>query len=151
MPDDNFNRFLALREEYAFFSFDSYAYSLHDKNISISFKFNLSDRYFFNPTLIIPLKDIFRGNSLPQEGNAAIWNNLVFHIGMIELVSYWKAACPPKVVIKCHQLSFEQINWWKKLYFNGLGEFFYLNGIETNNTSHVARHSFHLLIRPEWN
>ncbi len=137
MPDNNFKRFLELREEYTFFSFDSYAYSLHEKNISISFKFNLSDRYFFNPTLLIPLKDIFRGNSLPQKGNVAVWDNLVFHIGMIELVSYWKAACPKEIIIKPHTLSRKQADWWKKLYYHGLGEFFYTNGISVGENDFV--------------
>lgn len=61
--------------------------------------------------------------------------NLVFHIGMVELISYWKAACPPKVVIMPHSLLPEQIDWWKKQYFHGLGEFFYLNGIHTSAES----------------
>ncbi|MCF6172011.1 MAG: UDP-N-acetylmuramoyl-L-alanine--D-glutamate ligase [Bacteroidales bacterium] len=55
--------------------------------------------------------------------------NFVFHIGMVELASYWKAACSPKVFIRPHALNKTQIAWWKKLYFHGLGEFFYLNGI----------------------
>ncbi len=41
-------------------------------------------------------------------------------------------ACPPQVIVKPFKLEAWQIAWWKKLYFNGLGEFFYLNGIETN-------------------
>lgn len=55
--------------------------------------------------------------------------NLIFHIGMVELVSYWKAACPPQVIIKPFKLVPEQIAWWKEIYFQGLGEFFYLNSI----------------------
>lgn len=54
---------------------------------------------------------------------------LIFSLGMAELVSYWKCACPPKVRVKCGALNEEQIGWWKKLYFNGLGEYFYLNGL----------------------
>lgn len=54
----------------------------------------------------------------------------VFCLGMTELVSYWKCACAPTVEVRCGALSQEQILWWKKLYFNGLGEFFYKNGIE---------------------
>ena len=48
---------------------------------------------------------------------------------MVELVSYWKLTCSPKVVINCACLDEVQINWWKKLYLNGLGEFLYTNGI----------------------
>ncbi len=52
---------------------------------------------------------------------------------MIELISYWKAACPPKVLIKPHCLKQEQISWWEALYFNGLGEFFFVNDIDTSH------------------
>ncbi|MCL1832452.1 MAG: hypothetical protein FWG45_06030 [Oscillospiraceae bacterium] len=56
-------------------------------------------------------------------------NALVFNLGMVELVSYWKAACPLLVKIACGQLDEWQTAWWKKLYRKGLGEFFYLNNI----------------------
>ena len=57
---------------------------------------------------------------------------VIFNIGMAELVSYWKCACPKKVTVKAGTLTKEQCAWWKKLYFNGLGEFFYKNNITTD-------------------
>ena len=48
---------------------------------------------------------------------------------MTELVSYWKIACPKRVVVKPFALTESQKAFWKKLYYNGLGEFLYLNGI----------------------
>ncbi len=57
---------------------------------------------------------------------------LAFHIGLVELISYWKSTCSPKVVIHCGRLNAEQTLWWKKLYFNGLGELFYTNNIKTS-------------------
>ena len=51
---------------------------------------------------------------------------------MVELISYWKTACPPKVIVEAGDLTAEQILWWKDLYFNGLGEFYYTNGISEN-------------------
>jgi hypothetical protein len=57
-------------------------------------------------------------------------HELVFSLGMVELVSYWKSACPPIVEVECGRgLDEWQIQWWKKLYRNGLGEFFYVNNI----------------------
>ncbi|MCL2696491.1 MAG: hypothetical protein FWE74_00255 [Oscillospiraceae bacterium] len=58
---------------------------------------------------------------------------LVFNLGMAELISYWKCACPPIVEVRCGALSDWQIAWWKKLYMNGLGEFFYRNNIEIDD------------------
>ncbi len=60
---------------------------------------------------------------------------IIFNIGMAELVSYWKCACPKKVIVKTGMLTKEQCLWWKKLYFNGLGEFFYKNNITADMES----------------
>lgn len=60
---------------------------------------------------------------------------IIFNIGMAELVSYWKCACPKKVIVKTGMLTKEQCDWWKKLYFNGLGEFFYKNNINADMDS----------------
>lgn len=57
---------------------------------------------------------------------------MAFHIGLIELISYWKSTCSPNVIIKCGYLNEEQIKWWKKIYYYGLGELFFTNNIRTN-------------------
>ena len=82
----------------------------------------------FHPCFRIPSRSFYNWNDIPK----ALLDNIIFHIGMIELISYWKIACPKKVIIKPFALNEEQIKWWKKLYFNGLGEFFYVNGIRTS-------------------
>ena len=61
-----------------------------------------------------------------------VFRNAVFSLGMVELISYWKTACPPHVTVECGSLDDFQTAWWKKLYFYGLGEFFYKNEIETS-------------------
>ena len=52
-----------------------------------------------------------------------------FQIGLIELISYWKAFCSPGIMVRSYALSEKQQQWWRKLYYNGLGEFFYQNGL----------------------
>lgn len=127
---DNFLRFQDLRKEFPVFTYDSYQYYFSGNSLEICFSFNLSGKYFFNPGVSIPYKSkLF----LPFDSlTDASLNNLVFHIGMIELASYWKAACPPIVVIKPHSLSESQVKFWKKIYFHGLGEFFYMNSIHVS-------------------
>ncbi len=122
------NKYNSLREEYEFFRFQRYDYTLKDGNLSAKFYFSLNDKYFFTPTFEIPFRKFYRWNAL----NNSQLDTLVFNIGMIELISYWKLACPKKVYISPFNLKEKQILWWKKLYFNGLGEFFYLNGIKEN-------------------
>ncbi|MBC8314139.1 MAG: hypothetical protein ISR57_04560 [Bacteroidales bacterium] len=122
------DKFIQFREEYPFFVYESYDYTYSDRGLDIRFHFNLSDRFHFYPTINIPPKTFF----IPEEQIRELLPNLVFHLGMIELISYWKAACSPQVIIRPHRLSPEQLSWWKKIWFNGLGEFFYLNSITTD-------------------
>jgi len=117
-----------LRRQFTFFEYQSYSFQINKQKLTAEFVFNLAGKYLFRPTISIPSRDFFLYDQL-YTGEL---ENIVFHIGMVELISYWKAACSPKVIIKPFNLDEEQVNWWKKLYFNGLGEFFYLNGIETN-------------------
>ncbi|HZJ77544.1 MAG TPA: hypothetical protein VFD52_01905, partial [Clostridia bacterium] len=69
--------------------------------------------------------------------DSEIAKNIIFSLGMVEAVSYWKCACPENVVIKCGYLSENDILWWKKLWFNGLSEMFYQNKINTDIESFV--------------
>lgn len=120
--------FEALRLEYHWFSYESYHHTLTDEKLEFGFHFNLSDRYSFRPQMSIPLHPWFIPSDPALKHHL---ESLIFHIGLIELISYWKAACSPRVIIKPATMTLAQIEWWKKLYFNGLGEFFYVNGIQT--------------------
>jgi len=125
---NNSGKYLQLREEFPFFVYQSYSFKIKKRYLSVKFSFNISDKIYFNPKFRILHRDFADFEQIDKE----TLNNLIFHIGMVELVSYWKATCSPEIIIQPHLLNEEQIQWWKKLYFNGLGEFFYLNGIEPN-------------------
>lgn len=134
---DNKNNYQQLRKQYSFFEYQSYSYNLNNGNLEMNFRFSLSDRTFFNPKLSIPANKLYDYEALDFDDIG----NFVFHIGMIELISYWKAACPKKVIIRPHSLDNYQVQWWKKLYFHGLGEFFYLNNIDPDFDSFMEIHS----------
>jgi len=134
---NNEKQYTKLRNEFPFFEYQSYSFILNNGNIEAEFCFNLADRYLFKPTIKIPARAFYGVNKL----NKSDLNNYIFHIGMVELVSYWKVSCAPKVIIKPHGIDEKQILWWKKLYFHGLGEFFYLNGIDTDEDSFMRIYS----------
>ena len=92
----------------------------------MTFHFSLDERYYFHPTMTIPARPFYHWESIPMEQ----LESLAFHIGMVELVSYWKLACPKTIVVKPFALKLCQKKWWRHLYYNGLGEFRYLNGID---------------------
>jgi hypothetical protein len=125
---NNHKKYINLREDFLFFEYQSYNFSWTDDKLLIEFVFNLSDKYIFKPKLEVEIRPFFKEGSLKQSDI----QTLVFNIGMVEMLSYWKIACPPKIIIRPHTINNEQNEWWKKLYFNGLGEFFYLNTIEAS-------------------
>ena len=124
----NQSKYDSFREQYKEFLYEGYEYSLKDGRFSARFNFILSPQIEFHPCFEIPARNFYNWDAIPKQ----MLDNLVFHIGMIELISYWKIACPKKVIIKPYNLNEDQKNWWKKLYFNGLGEFFYVNEIKTS-------------------
>ncbi len=131
--ENNNIKYSKLRNEYNYFTYENYCYRQKNDILEITYSFSLADKYYFNPKLIIPIRDFFVSENMSE----AKLSNLIFHIGMIELLSYWKAACPPRIIIKPFHLNDEQVNWWKKLYFYGLGEFFYLNSIDASQDEFV--------------
>ncbi len=122
---DNQSKFNALRKEFSTFTFERQMVKRENGALFLAFDFNLDDRYHFRPTLEIPSRPFFDWDNIPERQLEA----LVFQIGMTELVSYWKIACPKRVVVKPFALTDSQKAFWKKLYYNGLGEFLYLNSI----------------------
>lgn len=115
----NFNE---LREKYPKFIYDKYNIKELDDKYVLTFYFIIPGLTEFTPVIKFP-----KGNSnLDKE----LFEYLVFHIGLIELVSYFKCTCSPNVEINAGYLDSNQINWFKKLYYYGLGEFMYVNNID---------------------
>ena len=127
---DNQSKFDALRREFSTFTFERQTVKLENGALFLAFDFNLDDRYHFHPTLEIPTRPFFDWDKMTMEQLQV----LAFQIGMTELVSYWKIACPKRVVVKPFALDETQKAFWKKLYYNGLGEFLYLNSISVSET-----------------
>lgn len=126
---DNIKKYTELRSAYPVFIYDSYSIKLVNNEIILRFAFNLNNQFHFYPETRIVVKPGISDIFFKKGGKLEDLNIFAFNIGLIELISYWKAACSPKVIIRPHSLDQQQITWWKKIYFNGLGEFFYLNGI----------------------
>ncbi len=132
MKRDNNKIFKQLRGEYSSFIYNDISVCVEDEDVKVEYDFWIDDKFNFRPTLTIPFND-FIVNNLTNTGIEI----LAFHLGMIELISYWKSACPSKIIIRPFKLNQEQIDWWKKLYFNGLGEFFYTNMIKISQDDFV--------------
>ncbi len=132
MKRNNNKIFKQLRSEYSSFIYNDISVCVENKAVKVEYDFWIDDKFNFRPTITIPSSD-FIVNNLTN----ADFEILAFHLGMIELISYWKSACPSKIIIRPFNLNQEQIEWWKKLYFNGLGEFFYTNAIKISQDDFV--------------
>ena len=130
---DNQQKFNLLRQEYETFTFMSQEVALEEGALKMCFHFSLDNRYFFHPTMTIPARPFFHWDTIPMPQI----ETLAFHIGMVEMISYWKLACPQTIVVKPFDLMLCQRKWWRKLFYNGLGEFRYLNGIDCSEKDFV--------------
>ena len=119
----NQTKYDSFRQTFPEFVYEKYGYDVQPDGLHIVFRFRIGD-ICFQPTASIPTRRF-----LHFEQPKSSLDKLVFNIGMIELVSYWKCYCPPTVRVDCGTLDDNQVAFWKKIYFNGLGEFFYTNGI----------------------
>lgn len=116
-----------LREKYSIFRYEKY--SIEDKNdeIVITYDFYIDNLTEFHPSISFS-KDIIKNTDI----NDKMLNYLAFHIGLVEVVSYWKTVCSKNIIINAGYIDEYQIDWFKKLYYHGLGEFFYLNKINVD-------------------
>ena len=116
--------FEELREKYESISYDSFSFRENENDLEINFFYSLGDIKFVHKLNVIKKHFFVMDNLVDRDV-------FLFNLGMAELISYYKCACPKKVIIKAGHLSDEQIEFWKKLFFNGLGEFRFVNNIKT--------------------
>ena len=144
---DNSSKYEELRQQYPFFIYENFSITKGKEDgdeekeyLKLQFFFTCNN-ITFTPYHIIYIKDFFLFKHYPTDDKKELnditlysdkLRSFVFNLGLIELISYWKATCSPLIVIKCGNLNCEQQKFWKNLWFNGLGEFFYLNNIKTN-------------------
>lgn len=122
-------KFEELRKEYPVFTFESFSYWLQDDDLHLRFHFTIGERIGFSPEMVLRA-----GEKTPDWSRFDLntLEGIVFNIGLVELVSYWKCTCSPTIHIKPFVLSEDQQWWWRKLYWYGLGEFFYRNDIKSD-------------------
>lgn len=99
----------------------SYTSDTDGQNITITYDFLLEPDIWFHPTVTIPYTatiDLKR------------FENFMFHVGLIEVMSYWKLACPAELVIEAAPLTATSRRFIEDVFLHGLGEFYYKNGID---------------------
>jgi hypothetical protein len=117
--------FHSLRRDFPVFEYASHSIDQRGSDLVFRFQFIAPPTLSFEPEV--------RFENPPASWKdlpAQALGNLAFHLGLIELLSYWKATCSPTIRISAGRLTASQVAWWKDLLMNGMGEFFYRNDID---------------------
>lgn len=141
MPKDQSAHFEELRKKYPVFEYQGSDVQIIETGLKIHFNFNIPGLMRFSPSAIFHFgnrKERFINN---YSKNKELADYIIFHIGMIEMVSYWKSVCSPQITLQNFIITQEQANWWRKLYYHGLGEFLFLNSIHVEENNFVEFHS----------
>jgi hypothetical protein len=126
------NSAAALRERYPRFIYDSFSVSRSASQLVAEYYFTVPPDIRFKST--ITFNDVPACRFVQDE---AI-DNLLFHVGLIESFSYWKATCSPVIEIRPGRLDADQLGWWNALLLKGMGEYFYVNQIPFTSPNFVT-------------
>lgn len=112
--------------------YEGYFFSKNDKDLNLTFKITLEPNIHFKPKLIFKnlpteiLSQIDEDKNLDPQ-----LDRLFFHLGLAEIPSYFKSACPAEILVKHQgQIEEEDLSFWHDLLIKGLGEFYYQNQID---------------------
>lgn len=125
-------KFDELRSTYKTFVYKDYEIIDEKDKIVLKYYFEIPGLTTFEPSVEI-LKKNFKIENL----NTKFTENLVFNLGMIEAISYFKATCSPEFVIECGNLDEKQEEWFRKIFYLGLGEFRFINKIKVSEEEFV--------------
>ena len=126
--------FNELREEYRAFNFTHYEKSFEDGLLKVIYHYEIIGLENFETKWTFKVGSHKSSEVLDDE----ILDRFIFSLGMAEAISYYKCACPKKLFVECGALDECQIEWWRKLFYNGLGEFLYVNNIEVSEDDLVV-------------
>src|SRR5258706_15669276 len=85
-----------LRERYPQFAYESFSYERIDCELALRFHFSIGTEIAFAPEIrICSIEQAFLDSI-----DSSVLDGLVFHLGLIEMLSYWKATCSPEIVVQ---------------------------------------------------
>lgn len=115
-----------LRAQHPTFRYEQLLITPTSGGLRLDYRFTIQPNLAFCPNIEIPLQDPARAAALCDDPTV---RRLAFFIGMVELLSYWKLCCPPRIEIAAGHISDTETPFWDTLIRKGLGEFFFTNNI----------------------
>ncbi|MCB9030443.1 MAG: hypothetical protein H6619_05270 [Deltaproteobacteria bacterium] len=129
----NLNLFNKLRSEHPVFIYKGYQAKTNQGFLSVEYKYQIPELVEFSS----PLKIEISNEIDDTERLLTEINPILFCIGLADLISYWKVTCSPTIKIETDSINSRQVSFWKELFFQGLSEFRYVNGIEATKDEFV--------------
>lgn len=114
-----------LQKFYPEFIYESYSYTKKGDNLELLFSFLIKPKLEFNTKIIIKDINQKRFNNIEPK----VLESLIFHLGLIEMLNYWKLTCSPIIKIAAGSLESEGLDFLKKIIERGMGQYFYENKI----------------------
>lgn len=118
-------KFEELRQRYPTFSYTACETNFTPDGIKAQFRFSSTDLHFTHTILIT---GVTRVTNDPERETRV--QKMVEHLGLVELLSYWKLVCSPNIQTPALHLTEEQFSFWNQLTLHGMGEYFYKNQID---------------------
>ncbi len=110
-----------MKKQYKTFVFEDYEFNKEAKELLLTYSFD--SEVFFEEKIIFDFEFI-------KNFNKKILDKAFFSLWVMSGISYFKATLPPKIIFKKGELSKLQADFFNKTYLHGLGEFFYVNGLD---------------------
>lgn len=115
--------FTQLRNQYQEFIYDSFQIEEDSDSFQVTYTYLIHELKFM-PKMVIHKKYI-TNQAIQRE----YLEYLFFQYGLFDLMNYYKLTCSPKIVIRAGYIDEKQVSFFKKVLYQGLGEYFYNNHI----------------------
>lgn len=119
--------------KYPRFTFNKYKWIKTENEFKIYYEFLIGDKIKFTPKILINSNQVNFQSNLDTK----TIDNLVFHLGLAEIPSYWKSTCSPTIYVKCGHLNKAQVDWWEKFIISEMGQFYFENKINYKRANFV--------------
>ena len=98
------------------FKYKSFNISTTKEKINITFEYEISNQSSFKHQI-----SIIRKQNRLRPVSSNLIQRMIFNIGMVTLINYWRLTDCPELIVDCCKLEDEQIKWWESFYSSLLG------------------------------
>src|SRR5258706_11745289 len=122
-----------LRSRHPTFTYENSSCERLGNVLKIRFLFTIEPNIRFSPETVI---ESVNEKIFQTCGDGAL-EHFIFHLGLVEMLSYWKSTCAPEIIVRAGFLDDQQRGWWRDLLQYGMREFFYVNNIDFRSPDFV--------------